>query len=126
MILLNFSHPFTKAQLEQIEQILEAKIDETRQIPTQFDPEAPFLKQIQDLVQQVNLSPEEWQVLPLLINLPSLNIIAALLLAELHGRMGHFPSIIRLKQVFNISLTTYVVAEIINLQAVRDQARNQR
>lgn len=126
MLLINFSHPLTQAQIEEVERIAGIKIDEVQQVPTQFDPDAPFLPQIQDLIQQVKLSAEDWQVLPLLINPPSLNIITALLVAELHGKMGHFPSIIRLKPVSNSSITAYAVAEIINLQTVRDQARSRR
>jgi len=33
----------------------------------------------------------------ILVNTPSLNFITAMLLAKLHGRMGYFPPIIRLR-----------------------------
>jgi len=74
----------------------------------------------------VGLSPVEWQTLPFLINPPSLNVIAVTLIAELHGRMGHFPAIVRLRPVADSVPTRYEVAEVINLQAVRDTARSQR
>jgi hypothetical protein len=46
------------------------------------------VEQARALVESVGLSAEEWQTPPLLINLPSLNVIAALVLAEAHGRCG--------------------------------------
>jgi hypothetical protein len=60
------------------------------------------------------------------VNLPSLNHIAACVLAELHGRMGYFPTILRMRPVAGSTPPQFEVAEIINLQAVRDQARTTR
>jgi hypothetical protein len=72
------------------------------------------------------LTPEEWQTAPLLVVLPSLNYIAAIVLAELHGRMGYFPSVVRLRPVEDALPPRYEVTEIINLQGVRDAARKKR
>jgi hypothetical protein len=47
-------------------------------------------------------------------------------MAELHGRMGYFPAVIRLKPIPDSLPPQFEFAEIINLQAVRDQARAQR
>jgi len=74
----------------------------------------------------VPLTAEQWQTEPILVNLPSLNFIAALLLAELHGRMGYFPAIIRLRSVEGSTPTRYEVAEILNLETVRGAARKKR
>jgi hypothetical protein len=60
------------------------------------------------------------------VNPPGLAPATAALLAELHGRMGYFPSILRLRPVSGTTPTRYEVAEIINLQALRDAARLQR
>jgi hypothetical protein len=62
----------------------------------------------------------------LLVNLPSYNYAAALVLAELHGRAGHFPAVLRLRPVAGGATTEFEVAEIINLQAMRDAARQAR
>jgi hypothetical protein len=40
--------------------------------------------------------------------------------------MGYFPTIIRLRPVANATPPRFEVAELINLQAVRDRAREQR
>jgi hypothetical protein len=64
--------------------------------------------------------------MPLLINPPTLNVIASLLMAELHGRCGYFPSVLRLRLMPGQIPPAYEVAEILNLQQVRDQARRSR
>ena len=91
-----------------------------------LDTAQPLALQVRALVEQAGLSPQEWQTTPLLINLPSLNYAAALLLAELHGRIGHWPAIIRMRPVLNSTPPQFEFAEIINLQATRDAARLER
>jgi hypothetical protein len=126
MILLNFAHPLTPEQLPAVEALAGDRIEAVREFRPQFDPEESFTEQARTLVDGVGLTPVEWQTLPLIINLPSLNVIAALLLAEVHGRAGHFPAVLRLKPVPNSLAPRFEVAEILNLQSVRDTARKQR
>lgn len=126
MILLNFSHPLTDDQLAQVEAVTGQKVAEVRGEMPQFDHQVPFMKQVRALADRVGLSPEEWQTTPLLINLPGYAPAAAALLAELHGRIGHFPAVLRRPPVVEGGLTHYKVAEVINLQHVRDEARKER
>jgi hypothetical protein len=127
MLLLNFAHPLTPAHREQLAQALNTAEPLTiRDVPAQFDPQQPFADQARALVDGVELTPQQWQTEPLLVNLPSLNHIAACVLAELHGRMGYFPTILRMRPVAGSTPPQFEVAEIINLQAVRDQARTTR
>ncbi|HPD40822.1 MAG TPA: CRISPR-associated protein Csx15 [Anaerolineae bacterium] len=126
MLLLNFSHPLTAEQLTRVMALLGSPVSRVLDVPTHFDPVQPFLPQITALVEGIGLTPTEWQTLPLLINPPSLNVITATLLAELHGRMGYFPAILRLRPVAGSLPPRFEVAEIINLQAVREAARVQR
>lgn len=126
MILLNFSHPITEDQIAQIEALTGQKTRRVINVPVHFDNNQPFLPQLRDLVAQIPLSTEELQTQEILVNPPSLNFITALLLAELHGRMGYFPPIIRLRPISGRTPPKYEVAEILNLQEVRDQARNYR
>jgi len=74
----------------------------------------------------VGLTPQQWQTESILINLPSLNYSAVLLIAELHGRMGYFPPCVRLRPVKDALPPRFEVAEVLNLQAVRDGARRKR
>ncbi len=126
MIVLNFTHPLTSGQLSQVEALAGRAPESVVEIKTQFNSEQPFGEQMQSLIASTGLSAEEWQTRPLLINLPSLNVIAALLLAELHGRCGYFPAILRLRPLAGSAPPQFEVAEIINLQLVRDTARTHR
>ena len=126
MILLNFSHPLTPDQVSQIEQLADQPVTEVRHVPAQFDHEQPFAPQVVALADACDLSPAEWQTLPLLVNPPSLNLIAVALLAELHGRCGYFPTVLRLRPVPGSTPPRFEVAELVNLQAVRDAARQKR
>ena len=126
MIILNFSHPLTKEHIEQIKALTGQGVERVVEVETQFDHRRPFAEQVRELVDSIGFSPQEWQTLPLIIHPPALNFIAATLLAELHGRMGYFPSVLRLRPIPNSNPPQYEVAEVINLQAVRDRARERR
>ena len=126
MILLNFSHPITAEQQAQIEARTGRKVEKIIAIPVQFNNEESFLQQLQELMANLPLTSEELQTKPILVNLPSLNTIATLLLAELHGRMGYFPPILRLRPVKNATPPRFEVAEILNLQTARERARLER
>ncbi len=125
MLLLNFSHPLTPDHLAQIEALAGQPVERVIAVPTQFDQAQPFAPQVAALADSAGLTLEDWQTLPLLVNPPSLNLIAVTLLAELHGRMGHFPAVLRLRPAA-AGLTQFQVAEVINLQQVRDSARGRR
>lgn len=126
MILLNFAHPLTKQQLEQIESLTGESVERLIEINSQIDPQEPLIPQVMTLADRCGLSPVEWQTLPILVNPPSLNFSAVILIAELHGRMGYFPPCIRLRPVKDALPPRFEVAEILNLQAVREAARGAR
>lgn len=126
MILLNFSHPVTDSQLAGIAELAGAAVAQVIDLPAQFDEQQPFGPQLEALLSKAPLTPAQWQNEPLLVLLPSLNFIAALVLAELHGRMGYWATIVRTRPVAGATPRRYEVAELLNLQAVRDQARRSR
>ncbi len=126
MTLLNFAHPITLEQAAGIEPLLGRPIERTIACPAQFDPAMPFAEQARALMDTVGLTPEEWQTLPLLVNLPSLSVIAGLVLAEIHGRAGYFPAVLRLRPVAGAVPPRFEAAEILNLQEARDKARTER
>lgn len=125
MLLLNFSHPLTDAQRSAVEALTGGVLDRVLDVRTQFDHALPFAEQVVALVDGIGLTAQEWQTLPLLVHAPSLSTIACAVLAELHGRCGHFPQILRLRPVGG-GAPGFEVAEIVNLQTVRDQARVRR
>ena len=126
MVILNFSHPLTKKHLEQIETLTGRKIERVIEINSQIDSQKPLMPQVVELVERAGLSPAEWQTLPLLINPPSLNFIAVAFMAHLHGRCGYFPAVLRLKPVVGSLTPQFEVAEVLDLQAIRDRARQNR
>lgn len=128
MILLNFAHPLSADHLVAIEGLTGGTIADVVEEPTQthIDTDAPVAPQITRIVDAFALSPEQWQTAALLINPPGYAPAAATLMAELHGRIGYFPAIIRMRPVPGSTPPQFEVAEIINLQAVRDTARDKR
>lgn len=126
MILLNFSHPLTPAQVVQIETLIKSPVTKRVDVPVQFDEQQPFASQVRALVDKLDLTPVAWQTEPILVVLPSLNFISAVLLAELHGRMGYFPPVVRTRPLAGSIPRTYEVAEILDLQQIREEARKQR
>lgn len=125
MLLLNFTHPLTDAQCAQIEALAGTPIEEVRTILVQIHQQEALEPQIAAIVESVGLSSIEWQTRPLLINPPGYAPAAFVLLAELHGRIGHFPSLVRLRPKSG-PITTYEVAELLNLQEIREASRRRR
>ena len=125
MLLLNFTHPLTDAQRAHIEALAGTSIEEERTIRVQIRHEEALEPQITAIVERVGLSSLAWQTRPLLINPPGYAPAAFVLLAELHGRIGHFPSLVRLRPKSG-PVPTYEIAELLNLQAVRESAREHR
>ena len=126
MVVLNFAHPLTPEQQQQIEALTGQPVEEVIAIDAQVDLARPLVPQVVSMVDRVGFSPEEWQTRPILILLPALSYSAGVLIAELHGRMGYFPPIIRLRQVQGMIPPRFEVAEVISLQDVRVAARTRR
>jgi hypothetical protein len=126
MHILNYAHPLTEDHLDPIEALTDQTITDVRNIRTQLDLDRSFTNQAVDLADAADLTSEQWQTQPILVMLPSLNYAAAALLAEMHGRMGYFPPIIRLQPVEGALPPRYELAEIVDLQTLRAEARKRR
>lgn len=126
LVVLNFSHPITSVQQAEIERLAGQPVERVIEVPVQLDQRQPFGPQVLALASAAGLSPKQWQTLPLIVNLPGLAVAAAALLVELHGRMGHFPTVLHLRPESSGLTTEYVVAGLENLQALRDMARARR
>lgn len=120
---VNFAHPLTDEQREQIEVLTGLPVTSVIDEPAQFDSEAPFAPQLDALLAGTGLTADQWQTLPLIVNPPSFAPILALLLARLHGLMGRFPTIVRMAPVPGALPSRFAVAEIVDLQAERERAR---
>jgi hypothetical protein len=126
VIIVNFSHPINEKQRQQIEALTSQTIDVVYDIPCQLEQDKDFAPQVASIVEKVPLTPGMWQSSPILVNLPGLNYAAALLLAELHGRTGYFPACLRIRPVEGSVPVQFEVAEILNLEAIRQEARKKR
>ncbi len=126
MILLNFSHPLIPDQLQTIVTLAGGVDISVHDIPTHIDNQAPLLSQVVALVDAVPLSPVTWQSTPIAINPPGYAPVVAVLVTELHGRMGHFPTLVRMRPVLGATPTRYEVVELLNLQNIREHARARR
>jgi hypothetical protein len=126
MILINFAHALSESDVEAVGRLASQTVTEVINVKSQFDETQSFAEQAKALVEASGLKPEQWQTEQLLINLPSYNYAAALVIAELHGRTGYFPSVLRLRSVAGGTTPRFEVAEILNLQAARETARGRR
>jgi len=124
MIVLNYAHPLTAAQSARLAELL-GETPEVRDIPVHVDRARPLAAVATELADAAGLMPSEWQTRPLLLNPPGLAPLALALIAEIHGRCGYFPAIISIRPVADMT-PRYEVAEIVNLQDLRDTARARR
>ncbi len=122
ILILNFAHPLTAQQQAQIEELSNTTIENIITISTLINEEEPLEPQITSLIDAVDQSTYDWHKRDILINPPGYAPAALLLLAEIHGRIGHFPTLIRMRPK-HASVTTYEVIELLNLQTIRDAAR---
>jgi hypothetical protein len=123
MLLLNFSHPLLDEHLAQIEALAGEPVQRVIEVPSQFDHGQPFVEQVAALVARCGLTPAEWQTARLVVNPPAYNFAAVTLLAYLHGLMGYFPTILRMRPVAGSTPPRFEVAELINLQEAREAGR---
>ena len=126
MIILNFSHPLTEAQLARVRELTGEENLRVFEIKTHFDNDKPFGPQLEELMARIPLDSYQLQTEPILLVPPALNFITAMLLAALHGLMGYFPPIVRIAPVADSLPRRFEVAEIIDLQELRDAARTTR
>lgn len=125
MLILNYAHPFTDEQLAQLSNILQS-IPEVCPLQCHVDRTRPLSDIARELADATGLTPDEWQTTPLVVNLPALSPVAAALLAELHGRCGYFLPVLNIRPIPDTLPPRFEVAEILNLQALRDSARTHR
>ena len=124
MLVLNYHHRLTPGQLEQLAEMLEA-VPEVRDIPVVIDEGSALGEQAVALADAAGLTPEEWEAAPLVVSAPGLAPAALALIAEIHGRRGEFPALLRLRRI-GAPTGGYEVAEVVGLQEIRNTARGRR
>jgi len=126
VIVINFSgHPLTISQQEQLKDRYRIHIEELIELPVHFDAQQDLKPQAKRWVEDVGLAPEEWSEKNIYLILPGLAPGAAAILAIVHGLRGGFPKILWVYQAPH-DRTQYEVAQVIDLQALRDTGREIR
>lgn len=126
MKILNFSHAISPEQLGQLRELgLEVAREVIIGIQTNLDLAQPLEAQVVALVEGVGWTRAEWETTPFVTVLPSHPDIAVLVAAEIEGRSGHLPAVLRRKPVKDdkTGLTRFEVVEITNPYELRNQAR---
>jgi hypothetical protein len=119
-IVINLStRSLTELQIKRIER--ETYIEELIEVPVRFEAVPGLDVQVKALVEQLGLLPEEWQQKSIVIHLPGLSAASAAMLANLHGKMGHFPKVLWLRPTAE-DASIYEVGQVLRLQDMRDAA----
>jgi len=113
-LVLNFSaHPLLPGQRQAIQTRLDwPRLEVVDAWLGNVSEDHDFVAEVVRYVDKIDLLPQEWQT--------------CRLLAELHGRLGYFPDIVRLRPAPAPAEEKFEVAEIVPTQAVRNQARAKR
>ncbi|MBE7557392.1 MAG: hypothetical protein HS126_40660 [Anaerolineales bacterium] len=85
-----------------------------------------FVTQVLGYIDKINLTPEQWQTACLAVVAAGYAPAWAVLLAELHGRLGYFPDMVRLRPAGTNAEEKFEVAEIVSLREIRNRARAKR
>ncbi len=125
ILLLNYAHPLPETQAARLTSMLGEEMT-VRMIASQVDRERPIAEIAQELADATDLTGEQWQTQPIVVNPPSLAPLALALIAEIHGRSGGFPAMLNIRPVANSVPTRYEIAEVVNLQTLREAARTKR
>lgn len=128
MKLINFSHSITPAHLEQLRQLYNLDIAPADVIEkrAQFDLSQPLGAQAATLLDEVGIAIGEWENESPLFALPAHADIAAAVLAEIEGRSGNLPAIVRRAPVPDAAVPTFTIVEVLNLLSLRNAARARR
>jgi hypothetical protein len=127
-LIINFSgHPVLPGQQQDIGQMMHWPSPEVIDVSLgNVTEDHNFVSTIEKAVEKITLSPEEWQATPLVVIPAGYAAIWSVVLAELHGRLGYFPDVVRLRPAKTVSNEKFEVAEIMNLREVRHNSRDKR
>lgn len=84
-----------------------------------------FTRYLLNHIESIDLTAEEWQTACLAVIPAGYAPAWSIILAELHGRLGYFPDIVRFRPSES-GPENYEVAEIVALREIRNKARGKR
>jgi hypothetical protein len=127
-LILNFSgHPVLPGQQQSIERQMRWASSEVIDVSLgNIAEDHKFVSAIEKAVERIGLSQEEWQATPFVVIPAGYSAVWTVVQAILHGRLGHFPDVVRLRPAPPLSVEKFEVAEIMNLHEVRHHSRDKR
>lgn len=126
-VILNFSgHPVLQGQQKAVEKLMHWPSSKVIDVSLgNVAEDHKFISTIEKAVDSIELSPEEWQTTPFVVIPAGYSAVWSVVQAMLHGRIGHFPEVVRLRPAATRS-AEFEVAEIMNLHKVRHKSREKR
>ena len=127
-LVLNFSgHPVLQKQQKKIRNLMGWSNLEVIDVPIgTVNEDERFYKIAIQKTDSIGLRPNEWQTIPIVVIPSGYSPLWSALLAEIHGRLGHFPDVVRLRPAPQGEKEKFEVAEILDLRDIRHQARGKR
>ncbi|HWR31084.1 MAG TPA: CRISPR-associated protein Csx15 [Negativicutes bacterium] len=127
-LIVNFSgHPVLPGQQKAIERIKHWTSSKVINVALgNVAEDHHFVSAIEKAINKIELTPDEWQSIPLVVIPSGYSLVWSVVQAVLHGRLGHFPDVVRLRPTAPLSTEKFEVAEIMNLHDVRHASRDKR
>jgi hypothetical protein len=116
MVILNFSHPLTLEQIEQLKEKLHVSTFTVETVPVQIDQTQPLTPQIEQLMHfltTLHVSADK-----VILHLPGFAPAAACVIAQFYHMTERWPRFIRLTPVHAVGQTRYDIFEIVDLEEV--------
>lgn len=124
MTILNLAAPLSTNDVSTIAALCGRKARRVIDLALAFSETDPLAPQVRSLLDSLGFSSSEWQSQSVVVNLPDDPVAATLLIADIAGRRGRTPSVIRWKRGGNGQRVEPL--EVISLHEIRKEARHQR
>lgn len=124
MTLLNLAEPLTKEDISAIAALSGKTVRKLLQIKPVFSDRLPLVPQVRTFISGLDMSEKEWKSTSLVVCLPADSVVAAIMVAEIAGRRGRTPSVVRFIRDGNTGRPE--PSEVISLHEVRKEVRQER
>jgi len=127
---LNFGHPLSDGAQAVLEEYLQGPVQTVR-MPFELDLDRPTGIQVTTRVNEMAMllrgaAARLDGTAPVVVVLPGITEGAAALLAELHGRLGAFPRVVRLRRRADGTWLPDAAEPLLDLEKLRNEARGRR
>jgi hypothetical protein len=124
MTILNLASPLSSEDTSIIAALCGRKARRVVDVAAAFSETDPLAPQVRAMLDGLGFSSSDWQNQSIVLNLPPDPVASALIVAEIAGRRGRTPSVVRWKRT--AGATRMEPAEVISLHEIRKEARHQR